>query len=58
MGKPFISQNIRKETPSYSIQLYNAKNLSWEDARPFKNIVTYYTDAAGHRPGDPMRFRI
>ena len=39
MGKPFISQNIGKETSPYSIQLYNAEGSHWEDAYPFKNIL-------------------
>lgn len=58
MGKPFISQNIGKETSPYLIQLFNTEGGRWEDAYPFKNIVRYYTDAAGHQPGEPMYFRI
>ena len=58
MGKPFISQNIGKETSPYSIQLFNTEGGRWEDAYPFKNIVRYYTGAAGHHPGEPMYFRI
>lgn len=58
MGKPFISQNIGKETSPYSIQLYNTEGDRWEDAYPFKNIVRYNTGAAGHQPGEPMHFRI
>lgn len=48
MGKPFISQNIGKETSPYSIQLYNTEGSHWEDAYPFKNVVRYNTSAAGH----------
>lgn len=58
MGKPFISQNIGKETSPYSIQLYNTEGGRWEDAYPFKNIVRYNTGDAGHQPGEPMYFRI
>lgn len=58
MGKPFISQNIGKETSPYSIQLYNAEGSYWEYAYPFKNVVRYNTSAAGHLPGESMRFRI
>lgn len=58
MGKPFISQNIGKETSPYSIQLYNAEGSHWEDAYPFKNVVRYDTDVAGHQPGETMHFRI
>lgn len=58
MGKPFISQNIGKETSPYSIQLYNTEGGRWEDAYPFKNVVRYNTGAAGHQPGEPMYFRI
>ena len=58
MGKPFISQNIGKETSPYSIQLYNAEGSHWEDAYPFKNVVRYNTSDAGHQPGEPMHFRI
>lgn len=58
MGKPFISQNIGKETSLYSIQLYNGEGGFWEDAYPLKNIVWYDTSAAGHQPGEPMQFRI
>lgn len=58
MGKPFISQNIGKETSPYSIQLYNTEGGRWEDAYPFKNVVRYNTSAAGHLPGEPMYFRI
>lgn len=58
MGKPFISQNIGKETSPYSIQLYNSEGSYWEDAYPFKNVVRYNTSAAGHQPGESMRFRI
>lgn len=58
MGKPFISQNIGKETSPYSIQLYNTEGGRWEDAYPFKNIVRYNTGAASHLPGEPMHFRI
>lgn len=56
MGKPFISQNIGKETSPYSIQLYNTEGSYWEDAYPFKNVVRYNTSAAGHQPGESMRF--
>lgn len=58
MGKPFISQNIGKETSPYSIQLYNTEGSYWEDAYPFKNIVRYNTGVAGHHPGESMPFRI
>ena len=58
MGKPFISQNIGKETSPYSIQLFITEGGIWGDAHPFKNIVRYNTGAAGHQPGDPMNFRI
>lgn len=58
MGKPFISQNIGKETSPYSIQLYNVEGSRWEDAIYFKNIVRYNTSAAGHLPGESMHFRI
>ena len=58
MGKPFISQNIGKETSPYSIQLYNGKGGRWEDAYPFKNVVRYNTGAGGHLPGESMHFRI
>lgn len=58
MGKPFISQNIGKETSPYSIQLYNAEGSLWEDAYPFKNVVRYNTSDAGHQPGEAMHFRI
>lgn len=58
MGKPFISQNIGKETSPYSIQLYNTEGGYWEDAYPFKNIVRYNTSAAGHLSGESMHFRI
>lgn len=58
MGKPFISQNIGKETSPYSIQLYNTEGSYWEDVYPFKNVVRYNTSAAGHLPGESMRFRI
>lgn len=58
MGKPFISQNIGKETSPYSIQLYNAEGNRWEDAYPLKNVVRYNTSDAGHQPGEPMHFRI
>lgn len=58
MGKPFISQNIGKETSPYSIQLFNTEGDFWEDAHPFKNIVRYNTGVAGHQPGEAMYFRI
>lgn len=58
MGKPFISQNIGKETSPYSIQLYNTEGGRWEDADPLKNVVRYNTGVAGHQPGEPMYFRI
>lgn len=58
MGKPFISQNIGKETSPYSIQLYSTEGGYWEDVYPFKNVVRYNTGAAGHQPGEPMLFRI
>lgn len=58
MGKPFISQNIGKETSPYSIQLHNDEGGHWEDAYPLKNVVRYNTSEAGHQPGEPMRFRI
>lgn len=58
MGKPFISQNIGKETSRYSIQLYNTEGSRWEYAYPFKNVVRYNTGAAGHLPGESMHFRI
>ena len=58
MGKPFISQNIGKETYPYLIQLYNGEGSRWEDAYPFKNVVRYNTSEAGHQPGEPMHFRI
>ena len=58
MGKPFISQNIGKETSPYSIQLYSVEGNHWEDAIHLKNIVRYNTSAAGHLPGEPMHFRI
>lgn len=58
MGKPFISQNIGKETSPYSIQLYITEGGRWEDAYPFKNVVRYHTSATGHQPGEPMYFRI
>lgn len=58
MGKPFISQNIGKETSPYSIQLYNTEGGRWENAYPFKNVVRYNMSATGHQPGEPMYFRI
>lgn len=58
MRKPFISQNIGKETSPYSIQLYNAEGSHWGEAEPFKNVVRYNTSDAGHQPGEPMHFRI
>ena len=58
MGKPFISQNIGKETSPYSIQLYDTEGGRWEEAHPFKNVVRYDTSDAGHQPGEPMYFRI
>lgn len=58
MRKPFISQNIGKETSPYSIQLYNAEGSRWEDPYPFKNVVRYNTGDAGHWPGETMNFRI
>ncbi len=58
MRKPFISQNIGKETSPYIIQLYDAEGSHWEDAYPFKNVVRYNTSEAGHQPGEPMHFRI
>lgn len=58
MGKPFISQNIGKETSPYSIQLFITEGGFWEDPRPFKNIVSYGTSASGHLSGEPMHFRI
>lgn len=58
MGNLFISQNIGKETSRYSIQLYNAEGSYWENVYPFKNVVRYNTSAAGHLPGESMRFRI
>lgn len=56
--KPFISQNIGKETSPYSIQVYNTEEGRWEDAYPFKNIVRYNTSVAGHQPGEAIDFRI
>lgn len=58
MGKPFISQNIGKETSPYLIQLFYTEGGRWEDAYPFKNIVRYNTSASGHQSGEPMYFRI
>ena len=58
MRKPFISQNIGKETSPYSIQLYHTEGGLWEDPYPFKNVVSYYTSGAGHQPGEAMFFRI
>ena len=58
MRKPFISQNIGKETSPYSIQLFITEGGIWEDAYPFKNIVSYSTSASGHWSGEPMHFRI
>lgn len=58
MGKPFISQNIGKETSPYSISLYNTEGGHWQDAHPFKNVVWYNMSATGHQPGEPMYFRI
>lgn len=58
MRKPFISQNIGKETSPYSIQLYNAEGSHWEYVYPFKNVVRYNTSDAGHQPGESMHFRI
>lgn len=58
MGKPFISQNIGKETSPYSIQLYNAEGGRWQDPYPFKNVVRYNMSATGHQLGEPMHFRI
>lgn len=58
MGKPFISQNIGKETSPYSIQLYCTEGGYWGDAYPFKNIVRYNTGVLGHQPGEQMHFRI
>ena len=58
MGKPFISQNIGKETSPYLIQLFYTEQGRWEDAYPFKNIVRYHTSASGHQPGEQMHFRI
>lgn len=58
MGKPFISQNIGKETSPYSIQLFVTEGGFWEDAYPFKNVVRYNTSATGHQSGEPMNFRI
>lgn len=58
MRKPFISQNIGKETSPYSIQLYNGEGSCWEYAYPFKNVVRYNTSASGHQSGESMHFRI
>lgn len=58
MGKPFISQNIGKETTPYLIQLFKTEGGIWEDAYPFKNVVRYNMSASGHQPGEPMNFRI
>lgn len=58
MKKTFISQNIRKETSPYSIQLYNTEGGYWEDVYPFKNTMYYNTSVAGHQPGEPINFRI
>lgn len=58
MGKPFISQNIGKETSPYSIQLFSAERDRWEDVYPFKNVVRYRIGEAGHLPGEAMHFRI
>lgn len=58
MGKPFISQNIGKETSPYSIQLYNTEGGYWENVLPFKNVIRCNTSATGHQPGEPMHFRI
>lgn len=58
MRKPFISQNIGKETSPYSIQLYNGEGSYWEYVYPFKNVVRYNTSDAGHLPGESMHFRI
>lgn len=58
MGKPFISQNIGKETSPYSIQLFNTEGGRWEVVKPLKNIVRYNTGTAGHQPGEQMHFRI
>lgn len=58
MRKPFISQNIRKETSRYSIQLCNVNGGYWEGLYPFKNVVRYNTSDADHLPGDSMLFRI
>lgn len=58
MGKPFISQNIGKETSPYSIQLFHTEGGLWGVAHPLKNIVRYNTSASGHQPGEPMYFRI
>lgn len=30
----------------------------WQDAYPFKNVVSYHTGVAGHFPGERMHFRI
>ena len=58
MGKPFISQNIGKETSSYLIQLFVTEGGIWQDAYPLKNFISYYTSASGHQSGEPMFFRI
>lgn len=57
MRKPFISQNIGKETSPYSIQLYISEGGLWGEARPFKNVVRCSMSAAGHQPGEAMYFR-
>lgn len=38
--------------------MFNTEGSYWEDAYPFKNVVRYWTGAAGHLPGESMRFRI
>lgn len=48
MRKPFISQNIGKETSPYWIQLYNTEGSYWGEAYPFKNVVRFNTNDAGH----------
>lgn len=58
MRKPFISQNIGKETSPYLIQLYVGEGSYWEDPHPFKNVIRYNTSDAGHQPGEAMQFRI
>lgn len=38
--------------------MYTTEGGYWLNAYPFKNVVRYNTNVAGHLPGEPMHFRI